>query len=211
MLFYHVRIDKYNKSTMSSNTTSVYIPRVSKAYEYDMIVNRINTHLLVNTYRIDFVEIQDNDHLQSVFVHFEYDYNGYFAQCVLPQIIAKIEDESKPSYRLNLSEYEFWWVLPNLNPVQETNLNIHQIAENARLLESRVELLETMLSHQNNQINYLKSLVYPPYSYNYSDRRIDYRAQEEEYDDSEPDLLTVEDLQEEEDDDYADMPPLIAM
>ena len=198
---------------MSSNTTSVYIPRLSKAYEYDMIVNLMNTHLLVNTYRIDFVEIQDNDHLQSVFVHFEYDYNGYFAQCVLPQIIAKMEDETKPSYRLQLSDHEFWWVLPNLNPVQETKLNIHQIAENARLLESRVELLETMLMHQNNQINYLRALVCPPAYYNYQDHPIDYRAQEEEYydDDSVPDLLTVEDLQREEgeEDEYADMPALI--
>lgn len=196
---------------MSSNTISVYIPRVSKAYEYGKIVELINSHLLVNTYRIDFVAIQDIDHLQSVFVHFEYEYNGYFAQCVLPQIIAKMEDETTPSYRLNLSEYEFWWILPNLNPVQETNLNIHQIAENARLLESRVELLESMLSHQTNQINYLSSLVCHPYNnnYNYQEPRIDYRAQEEEYDDSVPDLLTVDDLQEEDGDEYADMPALI--
>jgi len=45
------------------------------------------------------------------------------------------------SFRINPENFNsdvYWILLANKTPVVETNLNIHQIAENARLLELRV-------------------------------------------------------------------------
>jgi hypothetical protein len=37
------------------------------------------------------------------------------------------------------NQNEYWVLLKNKTPVQETKLNIHQVAENARILQSVVE------------------------------------------------------------------------
>jgi len=187
-----------------SSTTTVYIPRLSKRFDQDKVVDIINHELLVDIYRVDFVPIDGNVLYQSAFLYFDYDNSGYFEQCILPNIVSKTDDENKETFRLRVADDEFWWILPNYNPVPETNLNLHQIVENARLLQNRVQQLEIMVLNQTNQIDYLKALVCAPYNnYNYNanynfdlynhNPRYDYRAEEEE----------------EQEDEYADLPELI--
>ena len=181
-----------------SSTTTVYIPRLSKRFDQDKVVDIINHELLVDIYRVDFVPIDGNVLYQSAFLYFDYDNSGYFEQCILPNIVSKTDDENKETFRLRVADDEFWWILPNYNPVPETNLNLHQIVENARLLQNRVQQLEIMVLNQTNQIDYLKALVcahYNNYNANYNfdlynhNPRYDYRAQEEEEEEEQEDDL----------------------
>jgi hypothetical protein len=60
---------------------------------------------------------------------------------------------SEKPYKLWIENNVFWWILKNKNPIQDTKLNIHQIVENARLLEEKV-------IKQEEKINQMQDTIY---------------------------------------------------
>jgi hypothetical protein len=63
-------------------------------------------------------------------------------------------------YRLWIEEDVYWLLLKNNNPVEDTHLNIHQIAENARILEEKVFKLEDKMTEKDETIARLNAVVF---------------------------------------------------
>ena len=174
----------YISHLIMCSTLSIYVPRISTRFDHSMIEAQFKASFLVSVYRVDFVPIEGNTLFQSAFVYFAFDTSGYFSQCIFNKILDK--DDAQESFRLDISNSEYWWLLPNRFPVPETTLNMHQMAENSRLLELRVSQLELLMMQQMNHISYMQS----------SRQTVDY--------DDMPALISVEDLNSDSDSDVLD-------
>jgi hypothetical protein len=95
--------------------------------------------------RVDFCAIEGLDDYCSAFVHFMYYMENTYVYDMLSLL------ERGHSQKLQVSPSEYWILLKNNNPVPETRLNMHQVAENARLLEERVLSLESQAFKQEQE------------------------------------------------------------
>lgn len=59
------------------------------------------------------------------------------------------------SYKIYISENEYWIILKNKNPTQNTMMNIHQVVENGRHLEKLIEEQSDKINKQEELINNL--------------------------------------------------------
>ena len=130
---------------------SFYIPRIYTFYTEWDIANIFNRDNIGTVNRVDFVKIIGTDSTQfhSAFVH---------CYGVDPLILRYIEEQS--SYRLAVNKNEYWILLKNKNPVSETRLNIHQVVENASLLERKVEEQQKIIEKQAEQIERIQEAMY---------------------------------------------------
>jgi hypothetical protein len=130
---------------------SLYFPRVESHVNASNILGVLNTLGFLNVMRIDFAPIgkpagymanMGTDEYKSAFVHF---HNG--------QIIGR-DDQSHRTlqliwsgvpYRFAFSDNTYWKIMKAINPIPNTYLNMHQMAEYSRQLELRVATLETQL------------------------------------------------------------------
>jgi hypothetical protein len=131
--------------TMSSSNEikSIYIPRLSNLYTENDVKYTFRLLSIGQVNRVDFVPIDNhknkneiNEHFQSAFVHFDFFYDTSIAQDSQNYLYNNI------AFKLHLDDHTFWWILNNKNPIPETKLNIHQLAENMRLLEEKVKQQE---------------------------------------------------------------------
>ena len=114
---------------------SLYIPRMAITHCEDSV--RAALRFLGNVKRVDFVTIEGDDRYQKAFVHL-----GYMIESETnTEIINKVfvNNESVRIYPETLNQRVYWILLMNKNPVTETKLNIHQVVENANILQSVVE------------------------------------------------------------------------
>ena len=128
---------------------SIYIPRINVNYTQEDIMYTFRLLYIGDVCRVDFVELdgsyqRTSDSIyKSAFVHME---------CYYPSLLAKgiydilTNKHGNRCYQLNVSEKEYWLLKPNLYPVKYTDLNIHQVVENFRLLENKVKELENELA-----------------------------------------------------------------
>jgi hypothetical protein len=90
--------------------------------------------------RVDFValdyEYTSMGRFRKAFVHFQFVYNTQIADDIVTTL-----SRGEP-YRLYPRAGEHWILLKNKVPVLATTMNIHQLAENHRLLEEKTQLLE---------------------------------------------------------------------
>lgn len=130
---------------------SFYIPRIYTCYTQEDIVTIFNRDNIGTVTRVDFVKINgmDSTHFHSAFVH---------CHAVDPLILRYIEEKS--SYRLAVNKNEYWILLKNKNPVSETRLNIHQVVENASLLERKVEEQQKIIEKQAAQIERIHEAMF---------------------------------------------------
>ena len=147
---------------------SIYIPRIHMKCDEQYINYIMNFFMIGVVNRVDFREIEGNEDYCSAFVHFIH----YMDNTYVADMLALLEQGH--SQRLQISPSEYWILLKNNNPVPETRLNIHQLAENARLLEERVLSLEsqafkqeqenfdlrTQMAAQKQQMERLEQMVY---------------------------------------------------
>lgn len=142
-----------NTQTAENNGYSLYIPTINKKYSADFIVYLFWKCYLGNIDRIDFVPIVGEESVEDpVFWQaFIYIRPG----TTWPKFMTN-EIEEKGSYRLyphqspypNQQHYgnpkEYWIILKNKTPVPyaQTHLNIHQLANNNSLLETKVAEME---------------------------------------------------------------------
>jgi hypothetical protein len=122
---------------------SIYIPRISTIFEQKDIDRILAQYNIASVRRVDFVPLpMTNDDWCSAFVHCFY----------IEPSVWNVLNGGK-GYRLQATLKEYWILLKNKNPIVDTRLNIHQVVENARLLEERV-------LKQTEQIDRLQETIY---------------------------------------------------
>ena len=140
-----------NPSITMTSSTSICIPRLSNLYTENDVKYTFRLLSIGEVNRVDFVPIHNhknnneiNENFQSAFVHFNFFYDTKIAQDTENYLYNNI------AFKLHLDDSTFWWILNNKNPIPETKLNIHQLAENMRLLEEKVKQQEeTILKLQD--------------------------------------------------------------
>ena len=135
---------------MTTNTQnfSLYIPRLFVSYTENAVKNIFLELEIGLVSRVDFVPIEfmRKETMQSAFVHF----NQIFDYSFLAQSIVHHIAELKTGYRIYpvIHSSEYWILAPNLKPIPETRLNIHQVTENARLLQEKVDKQAAIINEQ---------------------------------------------------------------
>jgi len=135
---------------------SIYVPRMSTRWTEEAVIEKMTRYGFGNVSRVDFTPINkkpgfgENVDLvvKSAFIHFEFINIYYTLWDTL---------ENNGSYKFQVDTNEYWILLKNKNPVQETLMNLHQIVENGRYLENLInnqaeeisQLRESLASQQN--------------------------------------------------------------
>lgn len=128
------------------NTTneiiSFYIPRISTDYTCEDVIYTFSLAFIGYVKRVDFTPIKKDGNtpdtrFQSAFVHLNYLYDSQIASDIYTATYS-----CGGKYKLWPATNIFWLLLKNHKPISDTNLNIHQVVENARILE------ETVLQHE---------------------------------------------------------------
>lgn len=136
-------------SNQGTNNTvySVYIPKIYKGRGFEKIGSVFFELRVGKVERVDFVPFKnerDSGNYRSAFVYFTKLYTDK------PNFILT-EIESKGKYLLNLdsniavSKYtnsEYWILLKNNSPVEETTMNIHQLSHNMKQIEEKMTKIE---------------------------------------------------------------------
>ena len=110
--------------------------------------------------RVDFIQLESSDlsnplnNFQSAFIHMDCFYYTNVADNIQETVFTHDDH-----YKLWVGQGEFWWLMKTINPVADTHLNIHQVAENARLLEKKVADQEATIKRQAEQLHRLQSVV----------------------------------------------------
>ena len=120
------------------SAASFFIPRMLAEYD-EMRVKGIFSNVMcvgiVN--RVDFIPIEGEPRFQKAFVHMDQIYNTPATSHIMSEVFEG--NRGVRVYPAMFHNKEYWVLLKNKSPVQETKLNIHQIVENARILQSVVE------------------------------------------------------------------------
>jgi len=136
----------------------IYIPRVPKSVTQELISYYFWNNSFGSVKRVDFSPIGKppgfGEHKESefycAFVHFHYYCNNQHTQDVLARL--DIEGGSyRYYYDANISSY--WILVKNHRPIPDSEMNTHQIVENARVVERRV-------FEQNEQVQFLENKLY---------------------------------------------------
>lgn len=139
-------------TTITPTKFSFYIPRVSCYYTIDDIIATFRLLYIGEVARVD-INGKVNDYM-SVFVHMDYLYDSEIAWNIVNCTYKK-----NSYYRLWVEEDTYWRLLKNNNPVEDTYLNIHQLAESNRILEEKVSKLEEKLEEKSETIARLHAVT----------------------------------------------------
>jgi hypothetical protein len=122
--------------TSSNEIKSICIPRLPILYTENDVKYTFKLLGIGEVNRVDFVPIHNHKNFQLAFVHFDFFYDTAIAQEIQNYLYNNI------ACKLDVDNSTFWWILNNNHPIPETKLNIHQLAENIRLLEEKVKQQE---------------------------------------------------------------------
>jgi hypothetical protein len=121
------------------STISFFIPRMLSQYDEARVKFVFAKCLCIGTVnRVDFVPIEGESRFQQAFVHMEEIYNSPSNSHITEEVFDA--NRGVRMYPAMFNENEYWILLKNKNPVTETKLNIHQIVENARILQIVVDV-----------------------------------------------------------------------
>ena len=165
-----------SSSSNQSNDYALYIPTINKKYSADYIVYLFWKAFLGNVDRIDFVPImkqpkdpkkepiEDTTFWQAfIYVRPKTLWGKFMTDA--------IENDGSyrfyPNQQINLdlqskvNPNEYWVILKNKTPVPyaQTHLNIHQLAHNNSLLETKVSEMETKVSEMETEMLKLKDEI----------------------------------------------------
>jgi hypothetical protein len=140
------------------NILSFYIPRISITYNELSIVIAFKNMNIGVVKRVDFIVNKETDIYQSAFVHMDFMYYNDYTEQILTTVFHN--NKSIRVYPNTINRRLYWILLKNKNPVTETRLNIHQLAENCRLLEEKLDrhqkyirfLVENFHTHEKTNI-----------------------------------------------------------
>jgi hypothetical protein len=177
------------------SSISLYVPRMSSAYNEER-VRAVFDHLMIGQVtRVDFASINAGEHLspsdrfQKAFIHLSHYYDTESANHLRSGL--KTTQDSVRIYPEVFSQQVYWIVLLNKNPVAETKLNIHQVVENHRILEQVVfNQAATIMALESRLTQLIRYMNFPQ---ELEDELLD-KEREVEDNDSMPDLISMEDL-----------------
>ena len=144
----------------ASNNLSFYIPRMYTNYTVEDIIYMFRLMYIGDVRRVDFIQLESNDlsnplnNYQSAFIHMECFYYSNLASKI-QETVFTYDDH----YKLWVGQDEYWWLMKTINPVADTHLNIHQLAENYRILEKKVADQEAIIKRQAEQLDRLQNAV----------------------------------------------------
>lgn len=145
-----------------SNDYSLYIPTINKKYSAEVIINIFWKCFMGNVDRIDFVSImkQPKDLKKEPFEDPNF-WQAFIYVRPRTSWASFVTDsiENTGSYRFypypekQGAPSEYWLILKNKNPVPyaQTHLNVHQLAHNNSLLETKVSEMETKVSEMETK------------------------------------------------------------
>ena len=117
-----------------SSMQSVYIPHIPVAYTSELVTYIFDQSAIGVVNRVDFLAPHEtNPRIRQAFVHF-YAYENVITSAML------LKHAINQPHRLIVdNEGHYWDLCENKKPVPETHLNIHQLAENMRILQASFE------------------------------------------------------------------------
>jgi hypothetical protein len=147
-----------------NSPVSIYIPRMSTVWTENHIKNVMKNNGYGTVTHVDFTPINKKpgfaedyeSDLMSAFVHFMdpvlcADGKYYWMSgAPLGEFWRKISQGQ--SFKIQVTKDEYWICLKNKNPIKRTLMNIHQVVENGRHLES-------LVTTQAEEIENLKEIV----------------------------------------------------
>lgn len=133
----------YPSTVHTKVPASFYIPRMSVQYDEQRVKNVFSSCLFIgDVRRVDFVQIEGSTRFQKAFVHFDRLYDNGIVKAMLDGV----ENGSARIQPSPIDKSFYWIILKNKRAIPETNLNIHQIADNARILQGVVEQQATEIA-----------------------------------------------------------------
>jgi hypothetical protein len=113
---------------------SVYIPHIPVVYNNNMIADIFHSLSIGRVERVDFLAPHEhNQRIRRAFVHF-HPYNTILVASLIQKHAAH------EALRIVVDvEGHYWDLCENKHPVPESDLNIHQLAENLRILQANFE------------------------------------------------------------------------
>lgn len=179
---------------MTTQTLSFYVPRMRSTWSESQIIAALyNTFGVVD--RVDFGDIVTTN-IRYAFVHMSL-MNPFYSEEIDTAI------QLNGHFRLQVTHDEFWMFIPNKKPVQKTHLNIHQLAEIASKLESRVASLEAEIASLRGPPLPIGKREFVPATFFDLDEGVAIES------DMESTYLRWQEVGIEAQDEYADMPALI--
>ena len=117
---------------------SFFVPRMLTEYDETRVKGILANVICVGIVsRVDFVPIEGEPRFQKAFIHMEQLYNTPATSHIMSEVFEG--HRGVRVYPGMFHQNEYWVLLKNKSPVQETKLNIHQVVENTRILQSVVE------------------------------------------------------------------------
>ena len=146
-------------------TSTIYIPYVNINIMEDTIAEIFYNFGIGQIKRVDFLESDPTKPgTRQIFVHMQTWFNSPLATAIKNSLLDNIA-----AYRFQFSHTAYWLLLPAKNPIQDTVLNIHQLAENMRLLENRfaekeaeITALKGLVADLTIQVRYLEDPEWIP-------------------------------------------------
>ena len=136
---------------MSTTNYSFCIPRMSVACGEDYVRAVFADMDIGRVRRVDFNAFDDR--FQTAFVHMEMMFDTEVANYIKIHVFEKGSSSRIIPNAINQKIY--WILLKNACPIQETNLNIHQVVENHRILEQLVFRQQEIIDQQSKKIDEL--------------------------------------------------------
>ena len=139
------------QTNMTTNY-SFYVPRIHDSCSDEQVRLQFRLQGVGVVRRVDFNPILGTN-FKKAFVHMESVFDTDFARTVVETVFVKREfthiypDITNPSI--------YWILLMNTRPVPETNLNLHQLAENHRILEQLVFQQQQQIDQLQMTLNHL--------------------------------------------------------
>jgi hypothetical protein len=158
-----------------NSIASIYVPRMSASWTEDEVKFIMTSYKLGIVTYVDFVPVNKkpgfveniDKNIKSAFIHFSdpvlTNCGAYYISGELPPRI-KMDMPTMTfwskiglgeSYKLYVSKDEYWICLKNKNPIQRTLMNIHQVVENGRHLESLVTAQDAEIKNLKDTITEL--------------------------------------------------------
>ena len=157
-----------NQQINNNNQVSIYIPRMSINITESVVMEIFRTSNIGEVNRVDFTQINkktgfiENNHnnMKSAFVHFKNYYNNDSTNKIIEglqngQSIKFYLDD----FRCGVKNRQYWLLLKAKTVVPETMMNNHQIVENCRFLEKKVEEQEITIHNLSDQLDCVVSVV----------------------------------------------------
>jgi len=113
---------------------SIYIPLINVNFSEEKIQKIFEELQIGVVSRVDFVAIEGNSRMKKAFVHLSKCYDTQLSFEI------KLKFDEDLAFRLypDMDSRVYWILLKNKYPIPETTLNVHQLAENHRILEELV-------------------------------------------------------------------------